>query len=137
MYIIRGWKRPIVPPARVVEAPKVEAPPELVQARVLANYGGHSPGDVIEVDIREVARVPHALITLDEEQRRREEQAQRQALQQAQQAARRDPFDKMRSAFERGAAEARRVLAEQHARAEAERAARAKEIGKEIGKESK
>jgi hypothetical protein len=134
MNIRKGWTRPIIPPARVVEAPKVEAPPELVRARVLANYGGHSPGEVIEIDLREVRRVPHALITLDDEQRRREEEAQRLAQQQAQQAARRNPFDKMRESFERGAAEARRVLAEQHARAEAERAARVKEITEEESK---
>jgi hypothetical protein len=131
MNIRKGWTRPIIPPARVVEVPKVEAPPEIVKARVLSNYGGHSPGEVVEVDVREVRRVPHALITLDDEQRRREEQAQRLARQAAVQASKRDAFDRMRQSFARGAEEARKALAEMHARTEAERVQRTKEIEKE------
>jgi hypothetical protein len=128
MSIGKGWARP-KPFVGWPETVKVEVPVELVHVRVISNYGGHEPGSIIEVDARELRRVPHALIALTEEERRRDEEAQRQAQQTATRTQ--DPFRKMREAFARGAEEARRVMAEQHARAEAERVARAKEIAKE------
>jgi len=58
-------------------APKAQADGPLVKARVRPGnkYGGEPAGSVVEVAAAEIKRVPHALISLDDEEKQRAEAA--------------------------------------------------------------
>lgn len=101
----------------IVELPRPPATERpLIRARVRESnhYGGFDAGEVVEVPASEIKRVPHCLISLEDEAQRQAEAQRKADEKRAADAARRerdDIYPRVRVAGRRGAEALRDALA--------------------------